>query len=1099
MKPDAARDFADDLALKLHPRMYFDRMGLDALSLFAGLLYLRRLTMSGLGPGSGVEGAVGPLHWGSAWSELGELLQAGEAHQLEFALAAALEGVPAEEGAGDLVYRTRRVLPPIVAAYREFTSVRDTIAQAVASLPLTSAADLASAGGILEAVVEGFVRRKADSWFYSPPILNEVLIEVSEPTGEGRVYDPCFGGGSLLAAYAQAAGEQTPVHGGVLSLHGLEIEPRAYCLGVARLSLLTDVPCHLELASAFASHQGGTLYDRILAVPPWGLPAPVAQPSPVHSNGVEGLFIQHILKRLAPGGRAVIAVPETYLHNAGDEQLRRQLAEQYCLEAVVGLPSGAALPLSSLCAALIVVSNQEPAEGVRFLRVNELKPGLTGEAARSMRVLPVVPELTSSWQHRAIEGWKTPAHRLAARHWDLTPRPPLQDELEEWLAGLRELAPDLPLVPLSEAFEIRLGLSYQHSKQETHMRADGVHRVGIIRALDVASYERDASEPEITIGRKGLPENLEPHLLCRGDLLMVRKGSESGWSEVYTGTSDFCVASNSLLVLHPRPDVCPGYMWAVLNSVPYRHWLESRCTAASHRSLGVRDLEALSIPLPDHELQVMIDHSIWSGPENDPLTVLKKLLTSRAQDPLCEWLLTSPQMRPLLGETEDVQASDRPAVVDRAVSALINQPLLANADRVTDASPALRRLQALRSALLGLQHVGQLPAGPVLFAALQHAVEALDSLERTPPHPSSKQRPASAEPAERVTDSLEKLIGEWRRELLDATQLFLKVEPSEIPVGQWPDISLWVLNSSPLPLCRFEVGMEPDYGYQEPTYLAEHGELAVTLWPDLPTEPGYVEFAAVWRGERLDGSVIDGRVDLSIMVEAPTVDEAPKDFGFSPYIVGNPVDRPEMLFGRDNLIADIQRQLSPDGPANVILLEGNRRTGKTSILRRPGQPDVLPHWVTVECSFQGAEGAQGIAGIATAEVFRVMARDIARRLVALNLPVPLPRSAGLDSARPVPPQLPEALRRLFSDGQPFEIFRLFIEQVLVTIQPRRLLLMLDEFDKLQEGIDSGATSAQVPESIRYLLQHYSELSAILTGSHPVICASLSRLGCTGRL
>ena len=42
--------------------------------------------------------------------------------------------------------------------------------------------------------------------------------------------------------------------------------------------------------------------------------------------------------------------------------------------------------------------------------------------------------------------------------------------------------------------------------------------------------------------------------------------------------------------------------------------------------------------------------------------------------------------------------------------------------------------------------------------------------------------------------------------------------------------------------------------------------------------------------------------------------------------------------------------------------------------------------------------------------------------------------------------------------------------------------MLDEFDKLQEGIDAKITSPQVPENIRHMLQHHKGLSAILTGS-----------------
>jgi type I restriction enzyme M protein len=42
--------------------------------------------------------------------------------------------------------------------------------------------------------------------------------------------------------------------------------------------------------------------------------------------------------------------------------------------------------------------------------------------------------------------------------------------------------------------------------------------------------------------------------------------------------------------------------------------------------------------------------------------------------------------------------------------------------------------------------------------------------------------------------------------------------------------------------------------------------------------------------------------------------------------------------------------------------------------------------------------------------------------------------------------------------------------------------MLDEFDKIQEGIDHGVTSPQVPENIRFLIQTYPRFSAILTGS-----------------
>jgi type I restriction enzyme M protein len=76
----------------------------------------------------------------------------------------------------------------------------------------------------------------------------------------------------------------------------------------------------------------------------------------------------------------------------------------------------------------------------------------------------------------------------------------------------------------------------------------------------------------------------------------------------------------------------------------------------------------------------------------------------------------------------------------------------------------------------------------------------------------------------------------------------------------------------------------------------------------------------------------------------------------------------------------------------------------------------------------------------------------------------------------------QALESLIPHERPFEHFQAFLESVLEQIRPRGILLMLDEFDKLQEGIDHHITSPQVPENIRYLLHSEPDLAAILTGS-----------------
>ncbi|WP_305368917.1 hypothetical protein [Photobacterium leiognathi] len=70
------------------------------------------------------------------------------------------------------------------------------------------------------------------------------------------------------------------------------------------------------------------------------------------------------------------------------------------------------------------------------------------------------------------------------------------------------------------------------------------------------------------------------------------------------------------------------------------------------------------------------------------------------------------------------------------------------------------------------------------------------------------------------------------------------------------------------------------------------------------------------------------------------------------------------------------------------------------------------------------------------------------------------------------------------EDSPFIDFRDYLEVLLAVLEEKNLgiVLMLDEFDKLQEGIDNGVTSPQLPENIRYLIQNYSKFSAILTGS-----------------
>ena len=240
-----------------------------------------------------------------------------------------------------------------------------------------------------------------------------------------------------------------------------------------------------------------------------------------------------------------------------------------------------------------------------------------------------------------------------------------------------------------------------------------------------------------------------------------------------------------------------------------------------------------------------------------------------------------------------------------------------------------------------------------------------------------------------------------------------------------------------------------------------------------------------WSADTLDGKSVEGGREIAFDVVDATLDVSANalDIGGSPYVCGDPVrpERNDVFFGREELLEQINRQIVRSG--NVVLLEGNRRSGKSSVLWHLEGTRSVPGWLGVYCSLQGAEGSREGVGVPTAEVFREMAKSIAKSLQKLGERIPLPDGTLL----PPPPGkklgIAKACRNGISEASSFSDFHDYVEVALEILARHDLglLLMLDEFDKIQEGIDSGVTSPQVPENIRFLVQTYPRFCAILTG------------------
>jgi hypothetical protein len=186
-----------------------------------------------------------------------------------------------------------------------------------------------------------------------------------------------------------------------------------------------------------------------------------------------------------------------------------------------------------------------------------------------------------------------------------------------------------------------------------------------------------------------------------------------------------------------------------------------------------------------------------------------------------------------------------------------------------------------------------------------------------------------------------------------------------------------------------------------------------------------------------------------------------RDIGPSPYIAGPPVKSRQMFYGRQTTFNWIQENLSGTYQDNVLVLYGERRTGKTSVLYQL-QYHLPELYAFVLVDLQSIAYALE----STSDLLYAMARKAVNGL----------KRQGFELERP---------ERGDYDERPIERFEMLGEAVgdQAIALGRRAVLIADEFDLLIEAVDRGKVSVHVFDLIRGLMQHQDGLSFIFAGAH----------------
>lgn len=166
----------------------------------------------------------------------------------------------------------------------------------------------------------------------------------------------------------------------------------------------------------------------------------------------------------------------------------------------------------------------------------------------------------------------------------------------------------------------------------------------------------------------------------------------------------------------------------------------------------------------------------------------------------------------------------------------------------------------------------------------------------------------------------------------------------------------------------------------------------------------------------------------------------------NPYIIGRPIYEPECFFGREDLFQFIQSNLRQR--AKVILLYGQRRIGKSSILTQVPNFIKLEEFTFIPLSLEGKsqKSLNNVLRELAVDIKDYLTSELGIKINKLTLPS---RQESQDN------------RKIFADH--------FLPDVYETLRDQNLVLLIDEFDVLGDYSEESAANHFFPylQSILY--------------------------------
>jgi type I restriction enzyme M protein len=515
--------------------------------------------------------------------------------------------------------------------------VIDTIDLGEAPGPQSTSAQIA------ETILGDLERRMGRSGgHFTPPDVARCLVELLNPQPSDRVYDPFCGSGELLAAAAAHVSHQ------VQALDGWQVygqTPHEWSWLTSRMNLaLHGVEADLAMSGDIPTEDRfpGQKFSLILANPPFNVAVelprgrvwPFGEPPARNANFA---WLQHVVTKLEPGGRAAVVMPggAAFVNGRVEAAIRRSMVQAGVIECIISLPASLFRFTGILTMVWILRSiDASPARETLFVDARDL-----GDISRTQRRLgetdiSLIVDEYRRWSshHGTGEFTGTRGFSRAVGHneirennYVLEPGRFIARVVER--PGASHVVADLD-TRLRELDELRVraedGRTALHGQLSAILAGERPGSDGQTLSLgtvcDVLSgpgtVPREARQPGWTplvlprnikdnrIGHDNLDvvppdtaNRLARYRLIGGDIVSARVGTLGRYGRVLNDQTGWLLGPGCLR-LRPRDPVDPDYLTYYLGGPAARRWLAQHATGSAIRQVSAAALRDMPLWLP---------------------------------------------------------------------------------------------------------------------------------------------------------------------------------------------------------------------------------------------------------------------------------------------------------------------------------------------------------------------------------------------------------------------------------------------------------------------------------------------------------------------